>query len=111
MGSYHGYYSFRAFSHQRIIARVSGWLERTLHMRYMPYSFKELDRYRILSLPKPNFDQDGNPITGLRYWLGIVLSLGGKSSHGKSSHGTALRWGLLFSIFYVMGLRKSLPGM
>ncbi|KAF4508002.1 hypothetical protein G6O67_004440 [Ophiocordyceps sinensis] len=81
-GSYHGYYSFRAFSHQRTMAHVPGWAERVLRMRYMPYSMKELERYRMLSVPKPNFDRDGNALKGLRYWLGVVLGLGGKGSPG-----------------------------
>ncbi|GAO18085.1 uncharacterized protein UV8b_07330 [Ustilaginoidea virens] len=68
-GSYHGYYSFKAFSHQRVIAQVPKWAEMVLRVRYMPYSFSELDRYRMLNAPAPNFDRDGNVTTGLRSWL------------------------------------------
>lgn len=105
-GSYHGYYSFRAFSHQRTMAHVPGWAERVLRMRYMPYSMKELERYRMLSVPKPNFDRDGNALKGLRYWLGVVLGLG-----GKGSPGVALRWGILFALFTVLGLKRGSLGM
>ncbi|PHH89854.1 hypothetical protein CDD83_5088 [Cordyceps sp. RAO-2017] len=83
-GSYHGAYSFRAFSHQRTIAHVPGWAERVLRMRYMPYSMKELDRFRMLACPRPNFDRDGNALRGLRYWLGVVLGLGGKSAQAAA---------------------------
>lgn len=104
-GSYHGYYSFRAFSHQRTIAHVPGWAEKFLRMRYMPYSMKELESYRMLSLPKPNFDRDGNIVRGLKYWLGIVLGLG-----GKSSVGVALRWGIFAALLTVLGLKRGSIG-
>lgn len=80
VGSYHNYYSFRAFSHQRVIARVPAWAERMLRVRYMPYSTTELQRFRRFA-PKPNFDRDGNVVRGLKYWLGL-LGLGGKSTQG-----------------------------
>ncbi|KAM4065622.1 aldehyde dehydrogenase family protein [Hirsutella rhossiliensis] len=106
MGSYHGYYSFRAFSHQRTIARVPGWIEKAFRPRYMPYSMKELERYRLLALPKPNFDRDGNVIRGLKYWLAVVLGLG-----GKSSPSVALRWGVLIALLTVLGLKRSSLGV
>lgn len=106
MGSYHGYYSFKAFSHQRVIAQVPNWAEKVLRVRYMPYSMSELERFKKLSAPKPNFDRNGNVVKGLKYWLGVIFSLG-----GKSATGAALRWGILVAIFAVLGLKRSSLGL
>lgn len=92
-GNYHGYYSFKAFSHQRIIAQVPSWADKLLRVRYMPYSFSELDRYRMLNGLSPNFGRDGNVIAGLKYWLGFMGGMG-----GKSTAGAAARWGVLFAL-------------
>ncbi|KAG5920844.1 hypothetical protein E4U42_006055 [Claviceps africana] len=89
-GNYHGYYSFKAFSHQRVIAQVPAWAEKLLRVRYMPYSFSELDRYRALNGYTPNFDRDGNPITGVKSWFGF-LHRGGNASSG----GAEPRWAIL----------------
>ncbi|KJZ78226.1 hypothetical protein HIM_02264 [Hirsutella minnesotensis 3608] len=105
-GNYHGYYSFRSFSHQRAIARTPNWAERVMRMRYMPYSMKELARYRMLSVPGPNFDRDGNAVRGLKYWLGLLLGLG-----GKSFRGAAVRWGLLLALCAALGLKRSSLGL
>ncbi|PFH58292.1 hypothetical protein XA68_13896 [Ophiocordyceps unilateralis] len=99
MGNYHGYYSFRAFSHLRTICKVPSWADRILRVRYMPYSSGELQRYRRVLLPKPNFDRDGNVVRGLSYWLGLVLALG-----GRSKRSIALRWGLLAIVALGLGL-------
>ena len=100
MGSYHGYYSFKAFSHQRTISKVPFWADSILRVRYMPYKMNELERMAVLN-PKPNFDREGNVVHGLKYWIGLVVGLGGKNT--KSA---AFRWGLLVAIFAVVGLRK-----
>lgn len=92
-GSYHGYYSFRAFSHQRVIAQVPKWAEKVLRVRYMPYSWNELDRYHKMTAHKPNFDRSGNPIKGLAYWTGFIFRLGGKGASGAS-----LRWAILVAV-------------
>lgn len=84
-GNYHGYYSFKAFSHQRIIAQVPSWADKLLRVRYMPYSFSELDRYRTLNGLSPNFGRDGNVIAGLKYWLGFMGGMGGKSTAGAAA--------------------------
>ncbi|QPH04202.1 hypothetical protein C2857_001021 [Epichloe festucae Fl1] len=92
-GNYHGYYSFKAFSHQRVIAQVPAWADKLLRVRYMPYSFSELGRFRTLNGQSPNFDRDGNVIAGLKYWLGFMGGMG-----GKSTTGAAARWGVLFAL-------------
>ncbi|KAG6000609.1 hypothetical protein E4U21_005282 [Claviceps maximensis] len=89
-GNYHGYYSFKAFSHQRVIAQVPTWAEKLLRVRYMPYSFSELDRYRTLNCHSPNFDRDGNAIVGLKYWFGYMCRRGaGVNSAGDVSASSA----------------------
>lgn len=45
MGSYHGRYSFEAFSHRRAVVVTPTWTD--LPFRYMPYRFIRLIR-RIL---------------------------------------------------------------
>ncbi|KJZ69668.1 hypothetical protein HIM_10941 [Hirsutella minnesotensis 3608] len=105
-GSYHGYYSFRAFSHQRAVAHTPNWTEKMLRVRYMPYSMKELVRFRMLAVPKPNFDRDGNQVKGLKDWLGLLLGLG-----GKSFRGAAVRWGLLLALCALLGLKRSSLGL
>ncbi|KAG6155359.1 hypothetical protein E4U37_001231 [Claviceps purpurea] len=96
-GNYHGYYSFKAFSHQRVIAHVPSWAEKLLRVRYMPYSFSELDRYRSLNGHTPNFDREGNTLGGLKQWFGFAARLGGKDSTGG-----AARWGVLFALVAVI---------
>ncbi|KAG6035064.1 hypothetical protein E4U41_006257 [Claviceps citrina] len=106
-GSYHGYYSFKAFSHQRVIARVPSWADRLLRVRYMPYSFSELDRYRRLNGQSPNFDRDGNPTTaGLKHWLGFVLRLGGRRG---SAGAAAARWAVLVALIAMFLRLKNIP--
>lgn len=101
MGSYHGYYSFKAFSHQRCIAKVPNWADRLLRMRYMPYKWTELDRYKKLSAPKVNFDRDGNVAQGLKHWAGLVFGLG-----GQSTSSAVLRWGILVTALVFFGLNQ-----
>lgn len=79
-GAYHGYYSIKAFSHQRTIAKVPKWAEKVLRVRYMPYLGSELDRFHMLLAGSPNFDRNGNVVKGLGYWLKFVVALGGKSA-------------------------------
>ncbi|KAI5462522.1 Aldehyde/histidinol dehydrogenase [Mariannaea sp. PMI_226] len=90
MGSYHGYYSFKAFSHQRPIAKTPSWAEAVLRVRYMPYSWPHLKRLYRLNGMKPNFDRQGNPTRGITYLIGLVLSLG-----GKTAKAALLRWAIL----------------
>lgn len=65
-----------------------------LRVRYMPYSYSELGRFRILNGYKPNFDRSGNVNSGLGYWLSFVFGLGGQSN-------TTARWALLLSLAMV----------
>jgi beta-apo-4'-carotenal oxygenase len=106
MGSYHGYYSFKAFSHQRPIAKVPAWTDKLLRVRYMPYSASEYKRHRRINAIKPNFDRDGRVVKGLRYWVSVLLSLG-----SKSAAGLVFRWGVLVALAVTLGLKRKSLGM
>lgn len=103
MGHYHGYYSFKTFSHQRTIAHTPYWAEKLLRVRYMPYSFGHLKLFQAVGNAKPNFDRNGKQIKGIKYFLGLVLSLG-----GKSAKGALFRWVVLLTAAAYMGLKKGL---
>lgn len=105
-GNYHGYYSIKAFSHERSIARVPGWVDKLLRVRYMPYSIKELERHRGMSQKKANFDRNGDIIKGISYWLGVIFSLG-----GKSAQGSVLRWGFFLALTAILGLKRGSIGL
>ncbi|PKS07507.1 hypothetical protein jhhlp_006111 [Lomentospora prolificans] len=99
-GCYRGKASFDTFSHARTIAQTPGWADGLFRVRYMPYSFKKLNQ-----MPRPprknlGFDRDGNPIRGLKYWLGFVVSLG-----ADGPKGALLRW-LLVVVSAVALTRK-----
>ncbi|KAK5987118.1 Beta-apo-4'-carotenal oxygenase [Cladobotryum mycophilum] len=81
-GSYHGIFSFKAFSHQRAIAEVPRWADKLLRVRYMPYDAKELKRHEAMSAGKPNFDRNGNVVKGLGYWVSFIVTLGAKKASG-----------------------------
>jgi len=85
---------------------VPAWAEKVLRVRYMPYTWGELERYKKLSAPKPNFDRDGNVVRGLKYWVGLVFGLG-----GKSASSAALRWGILVAVLSFLGLKRSSLGL
>ncbi|KAL7936593.1 Aldehyde/histidinol dehydrogenase [Trichoderma chlorosporum] len=105
-GNYRGYFSFKAFSHQRSIARVPGWADKLLRVRYMPYSSSELKRHRAMSEKKPNFDRNGQLVKGLKYWLTVLLSLG-----SKNTAGFALRWGVLVALAVTLALKRNSLGL
>jgi beta-apo-4'-carotenal oxygenase len=106
MGSYHGVYSFRSFSHYRTIAKVPGWFDKLLRVRYMPYSSKELARFQAMSSKKVNFDREGNVNRGLAYWLSFLFTLGG--SGAKS---TLFRWGILLAVAMTLRLKRTTLGL
>jgi beta-apo-4'-carotenal oxygenase len=85
-GAYRGQASFEVFTHRRVTTTTPGWMEKLLAVRYPPYKGK-LAKFRQTSALKPNFDRDGKEIKGLKYWLGIILGLGGEG--GKS---VLVRW-------------------
>ncbi|EHK27182.1 uncharacterized protein TRIVIDRAFT_175915 [Trichoderma virens Gv29-8] len=105
-GNYHGYYSFKTFSHQRSIAKVPGWADKLLRVRYMPYSTSELKRHRRINGKKPDFDRNGQLVKGLKYWVTMLLSLG-----SKNAAGFALRWGVLIALAVTLGLKRNFLGL
>jgi beta-apo-4'-carotenal oxygenase len=94
-GKYRGRHSFDTFTHMRTIAEVPGWVEPLLRVRYMPYQWSELARLRRLTFSKPDFDRNGRITKGLGYWVGLVLSLG-----GRGAKGALMRWLLLCVVGY-----------
>jgi beta-apo-4'-carotenal oxygenase len=105
-GNYHGYYSFKAFSHQRAIAKTPYWAEKLLRVRYMPYVQSELDRFHATTDAKPDFDRNGQVIKGLGYWVGLIFGLG-----GKTTTRSAFRWAVLIVIATFLGLKRSSLGL
>lgn len=101
MGSYHGYYSIKAFSHQRVIATVPYWADKLLRVRYMPYSESELARFQRMSQSTPNFDRNGDVVKGFKYYLGLLFSLG-----GKSASGSVARWVVLLAVAAFLRVRR-----
>lgn len=106
MGSYHGFYSIKTFSHQRTIAEVPGWMDKLLRVRYMPYSSSDLKRYDRMSAKTPNFDRNGNVARGLGYWLRLLFGLG-----GRSAKGAVTRWGVLIAVLMSVLLRSKSAGI
>jgi beta-apo-4'-carotenal oxygenase len=106
MGSYHGFYSIKAFSHQRTVAQVPGWMDKLLRVRYMPYSAKDLKRFDRMSAKKPNFDRNGDVARGLGYWLRILFGLGSQGAKGAIT-----RWGVLLAVLVSVLLRTKSAGL
>jgi len=79
--------SFNTFSHARTVAETPGWMDGLLRVRYMPYSLKRLNQLPRPSRKNLDFDRNGNPIRGLKYWLRFVARLG-----AGGSKGALLRW-------------------
>lgn len=100
-GNYHGVFSFKAFSHERIICKVPKWADLILKLRYMPYDMTELKRSQMLTALKPNFDRNGRTKYGLFSWIAMLFTLGGKSK--KSS---ILRWATLLAFVAFYKLRQ-----
>ncbi|KEY65027.1 hypothetical protein S7711_07363 [Stachybotrys chartarum IBT 7711] len=105
MGSYHGYYSFKAFSHQRTIAKTPYWADRMLRVRYMPYKMADLRRFQRVERVKPNFDRNGKVIKGLGYWIGLIFGLG-----GSTAVGALFRWAVLLAATAAVGYQRGYLG-
>ncbi|KAF4970497.1 hypothetical protein FZEAL_10023 [Fusarium zealandicum] len=101
MGNYHGYYSIKTFSHQRVIAQVPYWADFLLRVRYMPYSWPHMNRLKALSSSKPNFDRSGKQVKGFKYFLALFAGLGSKSS--KSA---LMRWAVLVAAAAFLEAKK-----
>ncbi|RKF64843.1 Beta-apo-4'-carotenal oxygenase [Erysiphe neolycopersici] len=77
-GAYRGKASFDTFTHRRSITNTPNWMERLLNVRYPPYEGK-LAKLRAMNPSKPNFDRNCKEIKNLKYWTGLLLSLGSDS--------------------------------
>lgn len=81
------------------MAKVPGFLEKALTMRYPPYTDGKLKM--SVTGTSPGFDRNGNVTKGLGYWLSFLFTLGGKSASGSVS-----RWGLLVTIVLAVGMAR-----
>ncbi|KAI1125143.1 Aldehyde/histidinol dehydrogenase [Nemania abortiva] len=86
-GAYHGRASFDCFTHRRTVVITPNWVDKLLRVRYLPHVPAELKRFLWMNSRTPDFDRDGRQIRGLRYWLWMVLGLG-----GPSAKGALIRW-------------------
>ncbi|CCU78269.1 hypothetical protein BGHDH14_bgh00285 [Blumeria hordei DH14] len=77
-GAYRGKSSFDTFTHFRSVTTTPAWMENLLSIRYPPYDGK-LKKARALNDLKPNFDRACKEIKDSRYWVKLLLSLGGGS--------------------------------
>ena len=106
-GSYRGKASFDNFTHRRTIAQNPGWADLLLRVRYMPYSFKRIEqmpnRPPASGLP---FDREGNPIRGVKYWVGFLTGLG-----AKGAKGALLRWVLVLVAAAVLTRKRGYIGV
>ncbi|KAI1443481.1 aldehyde dehydrogenase [Annulohypoxylon stygium] len=94
-GSYHGRAGYDCFTHRRTIVEVPGWMDKLLRVRYAPFSPSDFKRHLWMTSSKPDFDRDGRPIAGLRYWAWLIFGLG-----GPSAKGALLRWIVLLASAY-----------
>jgi beta-apo-4'-carotenal oxygenase len=101
-GSYRGQASFDVFTHRRSITTTPNWMEKLLDVRYPPYAGK-LAKFRQSSELKPNFDRNGNEIRGVKYWLGVILGMGGD---GASS--VFKRWAV--AVILAVGAKRYADG-
>lgn len=90
-GAYHSRAGFDCFSHRRTVVENPGWMDRFLRVRYFPYTAASMREYEWLSRTRPDFDRDGRPVKGVRYWLGLVLGLG----RAGGAKGALLRWAVV----------------
>ncbi|OJJ49235.1 hypothetical protein ASPZODRAFT_150157 [Penicilliopsis zonata CBS 506.65] len=84
-GAYRGRASFDAFVHRRPVTTSPGWVESLLAIRYPPYAGK-LEKFRLMSTLRPDFDRHGNRLR--LGWLRSLLTLGGgtvASGAGRAS--------------------------
>lgn len=95
-GAYHGRAGFDCFTHRRTLVEIPGWMDVFLRVRYFPYEAAALRQFELLTRSRPDFDRDGRPLRGLRYWLGLVLGLG----RAGGAKGALLRWTLVLASGY-----------
>ncbi|EDO14750.1 hypothetical protein Kpol_297p11 [Vanderwaltozyma polyspora DSM 70294] len=58
-GSYGGVFSFKAFTHERIVFKQPFWMDFLLTMRYPPFTESKLKLMKLASEPQPWFNRDG----------------------------------------------------
>ncbi|KAI1341373.1 aldehyde dehydrogenase [Xylariaceae sp. FL0016] len=91
-GAYHGKASFDCFTHRRTVVQTPGWMDKLMRVRYLPHSPSDFKMFLRMNNAKPDFDRNGKKITGLGYWLWMILGLG-----GPSVKGALFRWCLVIA--------------
>ncbi len=74
-GAYRGKASFDCFTHRRSVTTTPGWMEGLLNVRYPPFKGK-VEKFRKMTLQKPNFDREGKVNFSL---VTYILTLGAES--------------------------------
>lgn len=74
-GAYRGKASFDCFTHRRSVTTTPGWMEGLLNVRYPPFKGK-IEKFRKMTLQKPNFDREGKVNFSL---VTYILTLGAES--------------------------------
>jgi len=77
-GAYRGKSSFDCFTHRRSVTTTPGWMEGLLNVRYPPFKGK-VEKFRKMTLQKPNFDREGKVNFSL---VTYILTLGAESKTG-----------------------------
>ncbi len=77
-GAYRGKSSFDCFTHRRSVTTTPGWMEGLLNVRYPPFKGK-VEKFRKMTLQKPNFDREGKANFSL---ITYILTLGAGSTTG-----------------------------
>lgn len=75
-GSYHGPWTFNAFTHERTVFRQPYWVDVFLGLRYPPFKPKKTQLAKMIMENKPNFDRNGNRIWNWKFLsvIGIALA-------------------------------------
>ncbi|CDO95924.1 unnamed protein product [Kluyveromyces dobzhanskii CBS 2104] len=71
-GSYHGSYTFRAFTHERTVFKQPFWVDFLLNVRYPPFASSKTKIMRATMENKPNFDRNGCKTYSLKI-IGLMI--------------------------------------
>ena len=61
-GSYHGPWTFKAFTHERTLFKQAYWVDFLLKVRYPPYTSFNTKISKLTTEEKPNFDRNGKTV-------------------------------------------------
>jgi len=73
-GSYHGKWSFKAFSHERAIMKQPFWIETLFEAKYPPISKMDLNISKFFMIPTPTFGRSGVIRThNYEFLIGVII--------------------------------------